>query len=526
MKKLVTIGLSLVTAGMLLASPNDSYDSGLKRAIDSTNSLIMDNHFIKAGVSDDGTFGVNGNTKPGFELDPDGEGNYTFVKEDGTEVIPDYLTPGTPFEGFSIKFTLEDNSTVYKVNENSYTTDITESNITAVDKSTDGNITAVMHQAIVSEGATNYIEIKQLYTLVPGSTTLNIQVYLTNISDQTLKDVKYARFLDPDPDNLVYGDYYTKNQLGLNIETPDGNITLPSQNIAYALGAKTNMPVGLFTFDEKYEHNAVISPIWTKDPDKILLGGCDGDGDENATSCSYGDYAIGMAFKVNEIMPGETVVLNLGYLFGNSLAEAIESSAKAVLDKTFIDSLGLGWHLVGTSEAMLDMSIFDSADIVWVYQDGSWQWYTVNDIYKPTLVDSGFPEIKSIKPLSGIWVYKKEITIPVIETTTSSLTTDLGTVYMVSESEIISKKFDLVDDTGSTATVEFNSDNTATVVDPDGSTYDFTWSVDSDGKLLLTSSTENIKLTFYGPVEAGTKLYVEFGDGTSEVDTITLVTDI
>jgi len=414
MKKFVTVGLSLVTAGMLLASPNDSYDSGLKKVINPSNSLIMDNHFIKAGVSDDGTFGVNDTVKPGFQLDPDGEGNYTFVKEDETEIVPDYLTPGTPFEGFSIKFTLDDNSTIYKFNENAWNTQITDTNISKVGVSADGNVTAVLHQAIVSDDAKSYIEIKQLYTLKPGSTILNIQVYLTNISDQKLNDVRYARFLDPDPDRLVHGVFDTKNQLGLSLETVDGNITLPSQNVAYALGEKTGMPVGLFTFDEKYEHNAVISRSWTKDPDVILRGGCDGDGDENATSCSYGDYTIGLAFKVKEILPGKTVVLNFGYLFGSSLAEAVESSRKAVLDKTFIDSLPLGWHLVGTSEAIIDMSIFDNVDMVWMFEDGEWKWYTTNEFYGPIL-EAMYPKIRAIKPLSGVWVYKEGIHLPELE---------------------------------------------------------------------------------------------------------------
>jgi hypothetical protein len=413
MKMLKKLGLSIIATGMLFASPNNESYS-LSRVINSDNSLIMDNHYLRIGVSDDGTFGVGGTKKPGFELDPTGEGNYTFVKPDGSVVIPDYLTPGTPFEGFSIKFVNDDNETIYKINENDAYTQIKDSNISKVSMAPDGNLTGVLHTAIVKDGDTNYLEIKQLYTITPGSTTLNIKVYLTNLTDKPLYDVRYARFLDPDPDVEAFGTYDTQNQLGLILKTTDGNITIAPQNIAYALGKKSNMPVGIFTFDDKYTHNAVISPSWTKDPDKILKGGCDGDGDLNASRCTYGDYTIGLAFKIDKILPHKTVVLDLGYLFGTSIKKAVESTTSSVkLDKTFLDSLSTGWHLIGTDKAVLDMSIFNDVSIVWVYEDGNWKWYSADPTLASAIKSAGdFEKITKIKPLSGIWVYKKDVTLP------------------------------------------------------------------------------------------------------------------
>jgi hypothetical protein len=122
MKNLVKIvGLSVIASGMLFASPNTDY-SELSKVINISNSLIMDNNFVKAGVSDDGTFGVGGTKKPGFQLDPWGDGNYTAIVDslDGvdTNSTPDYLTPGSPFEGFSLKFDIEGNVTIYKENNN------------------------------------------------------------------------------------------------------------------------------------------------------------------------------------------------------------------------------------------------------------------------------------------------------------------------------------------------------------------------------------------------------------------------
>jgi hypothetical protein len=410
MKNLVkTVGLSIIASGMLFASPNNDV-SELSRVIDISNSLVMDNNFIKAGVSDDGTFGIGETKKPGFQLDPWGDGNYTAIV--GGTSTPDYLTPGSPFEGFSLKFELDGNVTIYRANNNDGGTDIIDSNITIAHIRKDINKTdAVLHSAVVKNGDTPYISMRQLYVLEPDSTNLKIQVYITNMTENKLHNVKYARVLDPDPDVDAGGSYATKNQLGLTVNIDDKNISISPTNIAYAIGTKTGMPVGLYTFDNKYKHNVVISPSWTKDPDIILKGGCDGDGDVNATSCSKGDYTIGLAFNIGDLKPGETKVINLGYLFGTSLKKAVESTVKAKFDKTFVDSLELGWHLVGNSDAILDMSLFDSVDLVWTFNAGRWEWYANDEEYKAVLSESGFKEIKGIKPLSGIWIYKKDVTL-------------------------------------------------------------------------------------------------------------------
>ena len=544
MKSLIkSIGFSLIASTFLFGASGNTDSYVLKRAINMSNSLIMDNKYIRAGVSDDGTFGVGGNTKPGFELDPKGDGNYTWVI-DGSEVVPDYLTPGKPFEGFTIKFieksSDDTNITITKINENSSDTDITDTNISIAAKFSDGNISSVLHKAVIKDSDGNPImEIKQVYKLDPESTALNIQVYLTNVSDKTLYDVRYARYLDPDPDVNAYGSYSTKNQLGLNIILGDSNITIPATNIAYALGEKTGMPVGIFTFDDTYEHNAVISPRWTKDPDVILRGGCDGDGDLNATGCSYGDYTIGLAFDIENLKPGETKVINLGYLFGTSLKTAIESSTKAVLDKTYIDSLALGWHLIGTSDAILDMSIFENVDIVWVYNDGEWKWYTEKDEYLPLLKKSGFTKLSSIKPLSGVWVYKKEITLPTISEETISEETnttveDTNTTessVTLTEEDFKDKTIVLRDSDGEDVILKLWADNHGTLTYYDDGkkvVENISWTFDDTDNTLIVRSSDT-GATYYarfdGPLAADTDVYVK-GPGFEEVDIVKSVEGI
>src|SRR6056300_2051521 len=57
---------------------------------------ILENDYVKAGVNGtSGTFGSGGNTSPGLQYDSSGSGTFNSSY--------DYLTPGSPFDGWSIK---------------------------------------------------------------------------------------------------------------------------------------------------------------------------------------------------------------------------------------------------------------------------------------------------------------------------------------------------------------------------------------------------------------------------------------
>lgn len=61
-----------------------------------TGMGILENDYVKAGVNGtSGTFGSGGNTSPGLLFDSTGTGTFN------TDY--DYLTPGSPFDGFSVK---------------------------------------------------------------------------------------------------------------------------------------------------------------------------------------------------------------------------------------------------------------------------------------------------------------------------------------------------------------------------------------------------------------------------------------
>src|SRR5947207_562339 len=60
--------------------------------------LTLTGNFLKVGISDAGTLGSNSATSPGILHDPTGTQNFC-----PGGICNDYLTPGTPHEGFSFK---------------------------------------------------------------------------------------------------------------------------------------------------------------------------------------------------------------------------------------------------------------------------------------------------------------------------------------------------------------------------------------------------------------------------------------
>ena len=59
---------------------------------------VLQNNYVTAGVNGTtGTFGSGGNTSPGLLFDSTGTGTFN--------TSYDYLTPGSPFDGFSVKIT-------------------------------------------------------------------------------------------------------------------------------------------------------------------------------------------------------------------------------------------------------------------------------------------------------------------------------------------------------------------------------------------------------------------------------------
>ena len=248
-------------------------------SIASAAPIIMESGYIQAGVSDDGTFGVGSSTSPGILFDENGTGNY---------VADDYLTPGSPFEFFSVKT----DGALYTNNNTRYGS-----------PAMDTNISGDLHNVeVVSVTPDNALRITQTYTLASGSKAIKIEVTIKNVSDATIGEVQYGRGLDPDVDVQTYGSYTTVNTRGLD--------DIPGSDVVIAEGNMTKKIIALHT-NATYERNTSIDRFWSEDTDVILTGKDDG----------TGDYTINMAFNLGELVAGEEVSFSYQYILGKDVID-------------------------------------------------------------------------------------------------------------------------------------------------------------------------------------------------------------
>jgi len=234
--------------------------------------VVIQNGSVQAGVSDYGTLGSNGTYSPGILYDSTGASNYG---------INDFLTPGSPFEGFYV------------------TTATGAGNGGANNEGPAGfgftSPTSLSGTSATWSGTNGSFNIFNTYTLttLSGQSVIAISSVLTNISNATLAGVNFLRTLDPDPDVNAFGSYSTNN------------IVL-SDNQACGTGPSSGQTICIYSYDNT-THNAGVSDSWTTDPANYLAG---------MTYTAFNDSAIGVAFALGDMNAGQAYTINYGYSLG------------------------------------------------------------------------------------------------------------------------------------------------------------------------------------------------------------------
>jgi hypothetical protein len=80
---------------------------------------------------------------------------------------------------------------------------------------------------------------------------------------------------------------------------------------------------------------------------------------------------------------------------------------KSYIKKSDITNKTAGWHLMGASANIDDMSIFDDIEMVWVFEDNAWKIYSKDDVIKKMAELNSMDIVKNIHEKSGFWIYKK-----------------------------------------------------------------------------------------------------------------------
>ena len=253
-----------------------------------TGMGVLANDYVTAGVNGTtGTFGSGGNTSPGLLYDSTGTGTFN--------TSYDYLTPGSPFDGFAVKV----DGTNY-TNNNSGGTGITG----------DGNgLTDGTDSLSWTGGVTSVFDITNTYTLGTTSEYIDISSQITMGVDAT--DVYFGRFIDPDARAASGDSSSTDNVLGYGV--------IPDSNVAFSEALASRYALGLYSTDSNVDAGITR---WTTDADSYTENSVDADGSNTNT----GDNTIGLSWHWTSVSTGDILTASYAYIFGPSAFDAADTA--------------------------------------------------------------------------------------------------------------------------------------------------------------------------------------------------------
>jgi len=254
---------------------------------------VLENDYVKAGVNGtSGTFGSGGNTSPGLLYDSTGTGTFN--------TSYDYLTPGSPFDGWSIKI-----DGANTTNNNGGSASWTDS-----DGLSDGTNSLTWQGTNSSHSGW---QVEHIYTLGATSEYIDIETNIT--AGSAASAVYFGRFIDPDARAADGDSSATDNVLGYS-GIPDSNVSFSEATVSrYALGlysTNTNVDAG-------------ISSSWTTEADGYTDSPYT-DSDGNTVNYGTGDHTIGLTWSWTGVSAGDILTADYSYIFGPSAFDAADTA--------------------------------------------------------------------------------------------------------------------------------------------------------------------------------------------------------
>jgi hypothetical protein len=264
--------------------------------------LVLEGNYVKIGVNDAGTVGSGGNTSPGILYDSTGTATFN--------PSYDYLTPGSPFEGWTVKGIDTDGTTVlfnYGNNNASYASvNVITGTLVSYDGVSYRGLT--FDNRAVWSGSVTEFDIEHDYRFNDNQQFVDINTRLE--FKMNVPTLYFGRFTDPDA-RAAAGD----SSRTLNVRGYAGGV--PATNVVLSEALASKYALGLFT--AATNSNTGISAGWTTDPIDYYNGVDNGDG----------DYTIGVGFMFSGINTGDIVNIQYAYIFGPSSYAAASGAIAA-----------------------------------------------------------------------------------------------------------------------------------------------------------------------------------------------------
>ena len=242
-------------------------------------NAIIQNEYVRAGVNETtGTFGSGGNTRPGLQYDSTGTGTFPADSAQG-----DYLTPGSPFDGFAVKV----NGTNYSNNN---------SGGAAISGAWVGTPSA--SSAVWAGGITGVFNITNTYRLPAAQQYIDITSAIT--AQQAMATLSFGRFIDPDAMPAPGDTSATDNVLGYGV--------IPKTNVVFSEATVSRYALGLYSTNSNV--TAGIQ-MWSQEADAY-------NGSIYGADYGNGDDTIGLSWTWSGVSAGDILTANYAYIFGPS----------------------------------------------------------------------------------------------------------------------------------------------------------------------------------------------------------------
>jgi hypothetical protein len=250
-------------------------------------NAVLENEYVRAGVNEStGTFGSGGNTSPGLLYDNTGTSTFN--------IGYDYLTPGTPFDGFAVKV----DGTNYS-NNNAMGAAIAGAWTSATSASS-----ADWTGSFAHGGGT--WGVRNIYSLPAGQPFIDITSSITAGSAAT--QVWFGRFIDPDARAAAGDSSVTDNVIGYG--------AIPTRNIVFSEALSSRYALGLYSTNS----NAYAGiQGWTQEADGYQTS-------HYGANYGSGDDTIGLSWVFNGVSVGDIMTVNYAYIFGPNAFGAADSA--------------------------------------------------------------------------------------------------------------------------------------------------------------------------------------------------------
>lgn len=256
-------------------------------------NAVLQNEWVKAGVNaTTGTFGSGGNTNPGLQYDGTGTGTFNSAY--------DYLTPGTPFDGFTVRIENSANALIQSYTNNN------AGNLANIPGAWVGSTSS---SSAVWEGSTSRFVLRNTYSLPSGQQYVDINTRIT--ASESIDNLYFGRFIDPDARAAAGDSSQTDNVRGYG--------AIPRANVAFSEALASRYALGLYTGQTTGSYGAGISPGWSTNPKDYL-------NNTSSQDAVRGDFTIGLGFAVAGLSAGDIVNIRYAYIFGPSAFGAASSA--------------------------------------------------------------------------------------------------------------------------------------------------------------------------------------------------------